>query len=168
MLRRLYFLLPDEEHAEALVDDLFLSGTPKHFIHAIDNGQRDLKNLPGSGSSLRHDYAALLETLLWFGNLWIFFFAAVAFIVALFYSAFTIAALMSLIMLLTFYAGERFVAKLPNTHLDNFTEAIQHGEILLMVDVPFYNIRKISDYVHTHHPQAQFGGVCWSIDALGV
>ncbi|MCW8826793.1 MAG: hypothetical protein OQK78_10260 [Gammaproteobacteria bacterium] len=168
MLRRLYFLLPDESHTEAVVDELIGSGYAMSSIHLLDNGEHTLVNLPKVTSSHRYDRAARLESLLWYGNLGLFFVALAAFIYSLFSGTYLLAASMSLLMLLSFTAGERFVTQLPNTHFDNFTAAIKHGEVLLMVDVPFYQVKSVSDKIHKHHPLAVLGGSCWSINALGI
>ena len=42
MLRRLFFLLPDTEHAQSVVDDLIETGVNTRYIHAIARGV-DLK-----------------------------------------------------------------------------------------------------------------------------
>lgn len=168
MLRRLYFLLPDESHAEIVVAELHQSGIQMHAISAVANEQHALKNLPRASASQRQDQSALIESLLWHTNLWLFFLALVLFIVTLISANFAAAAGLSIFMLLSFFAGERFVTKLPHTHLDNFTGAIQHGEVLLMVDVPFYRVKEVGDMIHRQHPEAQLGGSCWSIDALGI
>jgi len=168
MLRRLYFLLPDEKHTKTIVNELHRSGITERSIHILANDKYALKDLPKTNWVQGQDRAALIESILWYGNLWLFFIALALFGAALINGNFIIAAALSLLMLLSFFVGEQFVAKVPNTHLDNFTSAIQHGEILLMVDVPFYRVKEIVDSVHRHHPEAQLGGTCWSIDALGI
>lgn len=168
MLRRLYFLLPDEAHTKTIVDELHRSGITDRSIHILAKEQNNLIDLPKTQWIEGEDLAALIESILWHGNLWLFFIALVLFVAALINGSLAIAAALALFMLTSFYAGARFVAKLPNTHLDNFTGAIQHGEILLMIDVPFYRVRETIDSVHQHHPEAQLGGSCWSIDALDI
>lgn len=168
MLRRLYFLLPDEAHTKTIVDELHRTGITDRSVHILAKGQTSPKDLPKTQWIQGQDLAAQIESLLWHGNLWLFFIALTLFVAALINGSLAIAAALSLYMLASFYVGERFVAKLPNTHLDNFTSAIQHGEILLMIDVPFYRVRETVDSIHLHHPEAQLGGSCWSINALGI
>ena len=56
-------------------------------------------------------------------------------------------------MLASFLAGLRFT-RLPNVHLDEFRDALSHGEILLMVDVPKKEVDEIRDIILEHHPEA--------------
>ena len=69
-------------------------------------------------------------------------------------------------MVVTFLAGASFTALLPTTHLDKFREAMSHGEILLMVDVPFYRLVEVEAALR-HHPEATPGGCCWHLSVLG-
>jgi hypothetical protein len=42
-----------------------------------------------------------------------------------------------------------------NHQLDDFKKQIEHGEILLMVDVPKADIERIGDSILSHHPEAE-------------
>jgi hypothetical protein len=53
-------------------------------------------------------------------------------------------------------------------HLGEFRDALAHGEVLLMVDVPRGRVSEVEDRVHRHHPEATVGGVGWSADMLRV
>ena len=53
-------------------------------------------------------------------------------------------------------------------HLDEFRDAMAHGEILLMVDVPEQQVADIENLVHHHHPEATVGGVSWGTPAFGL
>ena len=69
-------------------------------------------------------------------------------------------------MLTTFLAGLEFTTHIPNVHVSEFSDAIHHREILLMVDVPVSQVARVEELVHRHHPEAVTGGVGWQIDAL--
>ena len=71
------------------------------------------------------------------------------------------------IMAANFLIGARF-AHLPNTHLDEFRDALAHGETLLMVDVVEDRVAELEKRVHQHHPEATVGGVCRGTPALGL
>lgn len=45
-----------------------------------------------------------------------------------------------------------------NTRLKRFEEAIEHGELLMMIDVPRDRVEQISKLVATHHPDAHLEG----------
>jgi hypothetical protein len=72
------------------------------------------------------------------------------------------------VMLATFIAGELFVVFVPDVHLSEFSDALSHGEILLMVDVAKNQVAEVENLVHRHHPEAVVGGVGWTLDAFGI
>jgi hypothetical protein len=65
------------------------------------------------------------------------------------------------IMIGSFVSGLMFVLRLPNVHLDEFRSALQHGEVLLMIDVPLSEVESMDHRVHRKHPEVVTGGVCW-------
>ena len=71
------------------------------------------------------------------------------------------------VMIMTFVLGERFT-HLPNVHLQEFSDALRHGEILLMIDVPRERVGEVEYRVHTRHPEAVAGGASWNTPALGT
>ena len=71
-------------------------------------------------------------------------------------------------MLVTFIAGERFAVKLPHTHLADLRVPLEHGEVMLLVDVRFQRVRETEHLVAERHPETGVGGVRWTIEALGV
>ena len=149
MDRRLYFLLPDTDHA--LAD----SGTC-------------LGELPGASDRQIHDTSRRVETVLWDGNLVVFGLALGVLVTLLVVGRLDAWLLLPLgVMLASFKAGLRFT-RLPNTHMDEFRDALAHGEILLMIDVPETRVADIGNRVHHHHPEATTGGVGWGTRAFGL
>lgn len=167
MLRRLFFLFPDPEHAQRVVDELVVRGIPERRIHAIAKGV-DLGSLPEATERQKKDTRFRLEWFVWNTNLMLFMFAMAVFIASLVLGSVIWAAISLFVMLLTFIAGEQFAVKVPDVHLTEFTDALAHGEVLLMVDVPVYRVAEIEGYVHHHHPESVIGGVSWTIDTLGI
>ena len=47
---------------------------------------------------------------------------------------------------------------IPNSRLKHFQPAIDRGEILLMVEVPFKRVGEIGELIISHHPEAQAKG----------
>jgi hypothetical protein len=167
MKRRLYFLLPDREHTQTVVDELETSGIERRQMHVLAAQDIDLQGLPVATHNQRKDLGARLETLLWDGNLVLFFIALVVLsLLALMHVNWPWLLLPAAVMLATFLTGLGFTRHIPNVHLSEFSDAIHHGELLLMVDVPVRQIRKVQDLVHRHHPEAVVGGVGWHADAL--
>lgn len=167
MLRRLFFLLPDEEHAQRVVNQLVFLNISERNVHAVAPGVT-LKNLPEATERQKNDTAFRVENFLWKANLLLFVVSLMTFCVALVMAAFywTLAALF--VMAITFFAGEHFVVHVPDVHLTEFTDALSHGEILLMVDVPAERVVEIENMVHHRNPEAVVGGVSWTVDAFGI
>lgn len=57
---------------------------------------------------------------------------------------------------------------MPTTHLDEFHEALRHGELLLMVDVSRDCVEDVEELMRRRHPEAVNGGSGWTPDAFGV
>ena len=167
MLRRLFFLVPDTGQAQRVVDALVERGVLKRRIHAIGKGV-ELGSLPEATERQKKDTKFRLEWFIWNTNLVLFMAAMIVFIASLVIASVLWAALSLLVMLMTFIAGEQFAVKVPDVQLTEFTDALAHGEVLLMVDVPVYRVAEIEGYVHHHHPEAAIGGVSWTIDTLGI
>ena len=169
MKRRLYFLLPDTEHARAVVSELEARGIERQSMHAIAGRGGNVSGLPVASRMQRDDLGARIEQYLWGGNLALFFMALIALVVlALLPLAWWWLLLPAGIMLVTFLTGLEFVMHTPNVHLAEFQSAMRHREILLMIDVPAGRVADVEALVHRHHPEAIAGGVGWSVDALQV
>ena len=166
MLRRLFFLFPDEPHAQRAVDQLVNLNIPLRRIHAI--ATVELKTLPQATQRQKKDTAFRIERFLWGANLVVFTLALAALVIAIVNAEFNWAMIALSIMAITFIAGEQFAVHIPRVHLDEFTDALSHGEILLMIDVPSKRVAEIEDFVHHKYPEAAVGGVSWSTEAFGL
>lgn len=169
MKRRLYFLLPDTGHTQSVVNDLKVFGINIDAIHTLAKPGVDLSGLPVATNRQRTDSGARLETILWDGNLAIFCIALLLLITLAFigFSWFWLLIPVA-VMLVTFVTGVVFTSRVPNVHLSEFRDAMRHGEILLTVDVPLWQVERVESLVHKHHPEAVAGGVGWHVDALGI
>lgn len=169
MKRRLYFLLPDTTHARAVVDELIASGIRYPAMHVVAKPAIDLAGLPVASSRQLRDTGGRLETVLWDGNLAVFFAALLALAgLFLLHVSWPWLLIPGAIMLASFVAGLVFSTRIPNVHLSEFSDAIHHGELLLMVDVPVRHVSFVESLVHRHHPEAVAGGVGWHLDILHV
>ena len=169
MKRRLYFLLPDVTHTRALADELEAEGIPRRQIHVVAGQNVDLEGLPTDPEDPGNDPDARLESVFWNGNLAVFFVALIGlFVLALLQvSAFWLLVPVA-VMLVSLISGALFASHVPNVHLSEFSDALHHQEILLMVDVPRGDVSRIEEFVHRRHPEAVPGGAGWHIDALPV
>jgi len=167
MLRRLFFLFPDEERAQRAVNQLVFLNISERNIHAIAHGVK-LKTLPEATERQKNDTAFRVESFLWRANLLLFVVSLIAFFIALVTASFYWTLFALFIMTITFFAGEHFVVNVPDVHLTEFTDALSHGEVLLMVDVPADRVAEIESMIHHRYPEAVVGGVSWTVDAFGI
>lgn len=169
MNRRLYFLFPDAAHARRAIDKLpHETGVDIDHIHTLARSDESTEQLPRSTPAQRRDFAGLLETALWNGNLALFALALVVLVAALLQGSAAWAALALLVMGLTFVGGAWFTNHVPHVHLDEFRDALGHGEVLLMVDVPRTRVPTVENYLLRRYPEAVAGGSSWSVDAFGL
>jgi len=167
MDQRLYFLLPDSEHALRIVNELVENGFDPQQMHTIAGKGLSSAGLPESNAHQRNNFAGRIEFWGWRINLALFFLAASVLAVLIFRQAGFWTVLPLAVMVTTFLLGERF-ARLPNAHLQEFRDALQHGEILLMVDVARERVSEVEYRVQAHHPEAVAGGSSWNTPALGT
>jgi len=168
LYRRLYFLFPDPAHARRVTDELVQAGIREQRIHAVARPDVDLSALPGATLQQRQDAAGRIEAVAWNTNLVLFAVAALVLLASVWLGSLWpgIAALG--VMAATFLGGAWFAVRVPQVHLGEFREAMAHGEIVLMVDVPPARVAEIEDLVHRRHPEAGVGGVGWSLEGLGI
>lgn len=169
MKRRLYFLLPDAGHTRSVVNELETGGIEQRCMHVIAAQGVDLNGLPIASHNQRNDLGAQLETIFWDGNLMLFFVALLVLtVLALVHVSWFWLLLPVAVMLAAFVTGVEFTKYIPNVHLSEFTDAIHHREILLMVDVPVRQVARVEELTHRHHPEVITGGVGWHVDALHI
>ncbi len=168
MLRRLFFLFPDEAHTQCVVDQLLDLKIDQQQIHTMAKGGIKLRTLPKATIRQKADTAYRIEWFLWRANLVLFLLAFLMLCFMLLRAEWIWAMVALSIMITTFFAGASFAINVPDVHLTEFTDALSHGEILLMVDVPVNRVAEIEATVHRQHPEATPGGVSWTVDAFGI
>jgi hypothetical protein len=169
MKRRLYFLLPDTGHTRAVVNDLEVFGINTDAMHVLAKPGIDLNGLPVATGRQRMDAGARIETILWDGNLAIYFITLFALVAMVYMRLDWYWLLLPIaVMVVTFVMGIVFTSQIPNVHLSEFRDAMHHGELLLMVDIPLWRVERVEALVHRHHPEAVVGGIGWHIDALHI
>lgn len=169
MCRQLYFLLPDTLQTQALCDDLSRMKIERKDLHAIVPDDTDSSESQGLQRycdvkpSNRVDKDYYLEWVLWRANLLVFAVSLVFFVAALINDNGGQAFIALVMMLATFSAGYYFVWRMPNVHWRDCLQAIKHGEILLIVDLPKHKLHSIDRIVHRRHPEAIGAGVGWKL-----
>ena len=168
LYRRLFFLFPTTHHARRVTDELVQAGVGGKHIHAVARQGVDLGSLPGATAGQRTDAAGRIAAVAWNTNLVLFAVAGLALLASFFTDSLWMGLGALVLMGATFLGGAWFAVRVPDVHLDEFREAMAHGEIVLMIDVPPKRVAEIEDLVHRHHPEANVGGVGWTIDGVGI
>jgi hypothetical protein len=169
MRRRLYFLLPDLSSARGVVEGLLLARIEARHIHVLGKRDVDLEDLPTATVFQKTDvvHGAQLGALIG---------AALgastgALLVAFPPGTVTFQLVTILVLALVGTVFGIWVASLagaavPNTRLRRFEACFEHGQILVMVDVPFDRQNHIAETVMLHSPTANFAGIEPSIPAF--
>ncbi|MGK2914048.1 MAG: DUF1269 domain-containing protein [Porticoccaceae bacterium] len=161
-MKRIYFLLPGLAIAKQIVDELLRQGVPEKHIHIIANQDLALEAIPEAGLLQKSDFIPAVERGVAIGGasgviagligLSIPGFGAVLGGGALLATALAGAGIGSLL-------GSMVSLDVPNTRHKAFQEAIEEGQILMLVDVPDDQVDFVSTTVLRYHPEATLENV---------
>ncbi|MEJ2347170.1 MAG: hypothetical protein P8076_13355 [Gammaproteobacteria bacterium] len=165
MQRRLYFLFPSRSQANRVIEELRQAGIDPSRLHTVAWDRHTRERSRRSLRQTLRDREHQLERWIWNGNL-LLFFCALALLLLFAYNDATGWALVMLALMTASFVAGLLATVLPNAHLDNFVEALNHGDVLLMVDVPKRQVSQIGQRVHHHHPEASVGGVGWTVGRI--
>lgn len=159
-MRRIYFLAPNIKTTHGIVDELRALGLQDNSIHVL--GQRDtpLEDLPEAGISIKTDFVAAAERGIALGGSA----GLLAGLIALRFSGFALAGGPILGVLFAgatigSLAGGLTGLNVGNSKLKQFENAIEAGQLLILVDVPKDQIKSISQQIIKHHPNAEYDGI---------
>ena len=158
-MRRLYFLLPDLAVTRNVVDELLLARIEEKHIHVIAKEGTELGELPEATLVQKSDFVPAMERGVALGGAT----GLVAGLVAVAMPGVVIAGGALLAMGLAGAGMGAWVSGMigtdvPNTRLDSYREAVESGEILMMVDVPKARVDEITAAIAKHHPEAHLRG----------
>ena len=169
MRRRLYFLLPSVARARQVVDELLLARIDDHHIHVLARDDIALGDLPKANLLQRSDFIHGIEIGLSVGG-------ATGVLAGIVVVAFPPggAALGGWTVLVSALAGALIGAWLssmiatdvPNSQLKEFQDAVEQGQILMMVDVPKNKVETVTNMIKRHHPEADMHGIEPTIPAF--
>ncbi len=157
-MRRLYCLLPDIESSKAVVSELEESGIPERHLHAIAGLAQDIDDLPRAGllqkTELLHGLVlgSLLGLLAGFlGGLLVMNFPPAGLVLGR-----ETVVVCSIAGAVLGAAVSTLISSHEHSHqLDAFEEAIEEGQILLMVDIAAGKVAQTKKMILSHHPEAE-------------
>lgn len=160
-MKRLCFMSPDLQHAEAVVRDLRNDGVPEKHIYAIGRADLSMGKLPDGGPE-DDDFLPAFERGIALGG-------ATGILAGLFAVAFPPAGFVvggggvlllgamgaSVSGLLTGMAGAAY----SNTRLKAFEKDIEAGKILIMADVARDELDHVNDLIRRLDPDVEIDGI---------
>lgn len=159
-MRRIYFLAPDIETTHKIVDELRAEGIEDRHMHILAKRDTPLEDMPEASEFQKTDFIPALERGAALGGTT----GVLAGLVGLRFAGFAIAGgpiLGILFFGATIGAIMSGLAGLQvgNSKVKQYEEAIEGGELLVMVDIPKERIDAMSQLIIKHHPTAQFEGI---------
>jgi hypothetical protein len=169
IMRRIYFLLPNVKTARTIVDELLLARIEWRHVHVLARHDIELEDLPEATLAQKSDLLPSLARGAAAGGVS----GMLAGLVALAFppAGLTIAGGAVVAMTLAGAGFGSWVSSMigvdvPNTRLKQFEQAIERGELLMMVDVPAARVDEIEAMVKRHHADADIEGTDPTIPAF--
>ncbi|MBS1189088.1 MAG: transrane protein [Rhodocyclaceae bacterium] len=167
-MRRIYFLVPDIETTRKIVDEMLLARVEERRIHVLARRGTPLEDLPEATFMQKTDFLPALEQGVALGGAT----GMLAGLVALAFPAGLVLGGGAVLAASLAGAGlgawwsSMIGAGVGNRHLKDYEEAVDKGQLLVMVDVPKGKVEKIEALVKEHHPGAECKGVEATIPAF--
>ncbi|MGZ8191749.1 MAG: DUF1269 domain-containing protein [Methylococcaceae bacterium] len=159
-MRRIYFLVPNITITQKIVDELRSEGIEDRHIHILAKRDTPLEDMPEAGLTIKTDFVPALERGVALGGTT----GLLAGLVGLRFAGFAIAGgpVLGLIMAgatIGSLMGGLSGMNSGNSRLKKFEQAIEEGELLVLLDIPKDRIETITQLITKHHPEAVFEGI---------
>jgi hypothetical protein len=160
-MKRIYFLVPDIEITKKIVDELLLARVEERHIHVLAKRDTPLEDLPEATFLQKTDFIPALEQGIAIGGAtgMLAGLVAVALPTGLVLGGGAVLAMALAGAGLGGWWSSLIGASVGNRRIKDYEEAIEKGELLVMVDVPKDRVEKIEELVKKHHPEAECEGV---------
>lgn len=160
-MRRLYFTLPDVNTARTVVDELLLKRIASSHIHVLAREGIAMDDLPEASLFQKSDIIPAVERGLVVGGITGILAGIV--IVSIPPAGLTLSggAILGAGLAgagIGAWVSSMIGVDVPNTQIQQFENAIEAGEILMMVDIPKDSVAEIEALIYGHHPSAGAGG----------
>lgn len=159
-MRRIYFLAPNIETTHKIVDELRSEGMEDRYIHILAKRDTPMEDMPEASVFEKTDFIPALERGAALGATT----GLLAGLVGLRLAGFALAG-GSILGILFFGATIGTIMSglsglgIGNSRVKQYTDAIEAGELLIMLDIPKERIEAMSQLIIKHHPSAKFEGI---------
>lgn len=159
-MKRIYFLVPDIATTHKIVDELRSEGMEDSHIHILAKRDTPLEGMPEAGVSIKTDFIPALERGVALGGTT----GLLAGLIGLRFAGFAIAGgpILGIIMAgatIGSLAGGLVGMNSGNSRLKRFEQAIEQGELLVLLDISKDRIEAVTQLITKHHPEAAFEGI---------
>ena len=161
-MRRLYFLAPDHATASAIVDELLVARIPEKSIHVVAREGTPLGNLPEAGLAQKSDLIPAIERGLGLGGVT----GTLAGLVVIAVPGGAVVSAGALVLTLALagsavgaWISSMIGVSVGSPRLRPYEQAIDQGQLLMMVDVLAHRVGEIEAMVERLHPEASPAGV---------
>ncbi len=161
-MKRVYFLLPDIESAKNITDELVNGGTLEKNIHLIANDSTSLEDLPEATLLQKSDFVPAVERGIAIGGAT----GLVAGLIGISIPGFGAVIGGGLLIATTLAGagvgtllGSMVALDIPNSRHKAFQEAIENGEILMLVDTSKEQVGKVTESILRHHSEAELENI---------
>jgi len=159
-MRRIYFLAPNIETTHKIVAELRAEGIEDRHMHILAKRDTPLEDMPEASEFQKTDFIPAVERGVALGATT----GLLAGLVGLRFAGFAIAG--GPVLGILFY-GATIGAMMSglaglqvgNSRVKKYEDAIERGQLLVMVDIPKERIDEMSQLITKHHPTAQFEGI---------
>ena len=170
MRRRIYWLLPDLASARRTMDDLLLARITEQHMHFVGRDDADMTGLHAANVLQTSDVIRAAQVGLVIGGA---VGAALGVVAAILFPIvgtepqWGIAAVLAMLGgAFGAWSSSMIGVSTPSNRLKRFQDAIEQGQILLMVDVPRSRVDEIEARLEALHPEAKLAGVEPNIPAF--
>lgn len=159
-MKRIYFLVPDVSLTEKIVHELFEAGIEERHMHVLAKRNTPLHELPEATLLEKTDFIPAVERGLALGGVagMLAGLVAIALPTGLVIGGGGLVAIALAGAGIGSWLSGMVGMNVGNTKLRPYEEAIERGEVLLMVDTPKARVEEIHQLVLKHHPEAEFEG----------
>ncbi len=152
MRQRLYYLLPEIKSAREIVNELLLARIDESHIHVLAKDEEAISDLPRASVLQTTDIVHAIKSGLVVGGLTGLAVGLIAIISLSLSSMMGVVILATTIIgaLLGIWISSMVGSGVKNSSLQHFEQAIESGEVLLMVDVPQQRIADVANKIEAH------------------
>lgn len=160
-MRRIYFLVPNSETAKQIVQELLLSHIEERHIHVLAKEGVRLDELPEAGLLQKSDFWPSLEQGIAMGAATGLLGGLIAMVLptGLVLGGAAVAAITLAGAGVGGLMSSMVGVDIGNRRIEQYREAVEKGELLLILDVPKARVEEIEALIKRHHPDAECEGV---------